>query len=317
MNNLFGAKDATAPSAAGDDVIKDATIETFEADVLQMSMSVPVIVDFWATWCGPCKQLTPQLEKAVTEAGGAVRLVKVDIDKNQMLASQLRIQSVPTVYAFFQGRPIDGFQGAIPDSEIKAFIERVTTMAGGGAAPEGPDVKALLEAAGNALAGGDTAGAAQIYAEIAQSADPQSEDGVAAFAGLARCHVALGDFDKARQVFDLIPEDKQSDPAVSSVKASLELAAGEASASGEIGALAAAVASNPEDLQGRFDLASAHIGAGNMEQALEELLAITARDREWNEEAARKKILTVFEALGPTHPVTVRGRRKLSSILFS
>ncbi len=320
MMNLFGAKGAAAPEAttgAAGDLIKDATIESFEADVLQASMNLPVIVDFWATWCGPCKQLTPQLEKAVTAAGGTVRLVKVDIDKNQMLASQLRIQSVPTVYAFFQGRPIDGFQGAIPDSEIKAFIERITTMAGGAAPQDGPDVAALIAAANDALENGDAGGAAQIYAEVAQLAEPQSEEGVAALAGLARCHVALGDFDKAKQVFDLIPEEKQADPVVSSVKASLELAAGEGAASGELGALKAAVDASPEDLGARFDLASAYIASGNMEAALDELLEITARDREWNEEAARKKILTVFEALGPTHPTTVRGRRKLSSILFS
>jgi putative thioredoxin len=312
MSDIIGAR---PQGPAAKDLIKDVTIETFEADVLRASMTVPVIVDFWAAWCQPCKQLTPRLEKAVTEAKGKVRLVKVDIDKNKMLASQLRIQSVPTVYAFFQGRPVDAFQGAVPDSEIKAFIQRLTALSGaGGAGPaDGPgDLSAHLSAADQMLAGGDVAGAADLFGRIAE-ADPAN---VRAIAGLARCHAALRDFDQARALLDMIPPEKQSDPAVASVKASIALAASE-NAPGDAAALAAKVQRNPGDLAARYDLAGALIGGGDMERGVEELLDIIARNRDWNEGAARKKLLTVFEALGPQHALTLHGRRRLSSILFS
>lgn len=321
MNDILGggfpgAQGGGQASAPGGDLIKDATIETFEKDVLEASMAAPVIVDFWATWCGPCKQLTPVLEKAVTAAGGAVRLVKIDIDKNQMLAQQLRIQSVPTVYGFFQGRPVDGFQGAVPESEIKAFIDRLTALTGDAPAQGTANLDEALEMASAAFESGDVPGAAQVYAQAAQAAEPESAQQVTALAGLARCYVALKDIDQARQVFASIPEDQHGDPAVAAVKAALDLADGSA-ASGEEAALAAKVEAHPDDLDARFELANAHIAAGAMEPALDQLLAITERERDWNEEAARQKILTVFEALGPTHPATVRGRRRLSSILFS
>ncbi|WP_428407213.1 tetratricopeptide repeat protein [Hyphococcus sp.] len=307
MSEIIGG--GAQAGQADADLIKDATIETFEADVLAASMTTPVIVDFWADWCGPCKQLGPLLERAVRAAKGKVKMVKIDIDKNQMLASQMRIQSIPTVYAFFQGRPIDGFQGALPESEIKKFIERLPQADGAsGMGGQDEDYFAAGEAA---FAAGDVTTAAHFYASAAQ-ADPEN---IAALAGLARCHLALGDKDQARDTLAMIPEAKQKDPAVASLKAALALA--ESGNGGDVAALEAAAAGAPEDLDKRFALAEGYLGAGSMEKAIDELLAVIERDREWREGEARQKLLTVFEALGHAHPATVRGRRRLSSILFS
>ncbi|MCB2096271.1 MAG: tetratricopeptide repeat protein [Parvularculaceae bacterium] len=301
------------PKPAKSGLIKDATIETFERDVLEASMTTPVIVDFWAEWCGPCRQLTPALEKAVTTANGAVRLVKIDIDKNQMLASQMRIQSVPTVYAFFQGRPVDGFQGAIPESQIKAFIDRLSGAASPG--EDAPDFAAVLDAAEEALAAGDVASAAQAFADVAQiSEEAGDEVFLRALAGLAKCRLATGDIDGAREVLALAPEAKKGDAALSSVWAQIELAG---KASGDIEQLKRRASDNPKDYAARMELAEALAGRGDMEGAIDELLSIFAADRAWNEEAARKKLLTIFDALGPKHPETLSGRRRLSSLMFS
>ncbi len=295
------------------ELIKDATIETFERDVLEASMALPVIVDFWAEWCGPCRQLTPILEKAVTAANGAVRLVKIDIDKNKMLASQLRIQSVPTVYAFFQGRPVDGFQGAVPESQVKAFISRLSEMAG---PPAGAvDLAAVLDAADKALAEGDAAAAAQAYADVAQISEEAADAHfLRAVAGLAKCRLATGDVAGAREVLALAPEAKKDDPVFNAVRAQIGLS----EKSGvDIADLKRRAGANPRDFTLRMELAEGFAARGDMEAAIDELLAMFAADRSWNEEAARKKMLTIFEALGPTHPQTVQGRRRLSSLLFS
>ena len=319
MNLRPQAAPGKGASALGPkDLIKDATIETFERDVLDASMTGPVIVDFWAEWCGPCRQLTPMLEKAVTGAGGSVRLVKIDIDKNKMLATQMRIQSVPTVYAFLQGRPVDGFQGAIPESQIKAFIQRLVHAAGQlGPGPGGPDLdlKAVLDAADEALAAGDAANAAQAFAEVAQIAEEAGDDTfLRALAGLARCRLATGDVAGAREALTLAPPAKQNDAAFSAVRAQINLAE---KGGGDIAALRRKAEANRKDFDARFALAEALAAAGDTGAAIDELLAMVTENRAWNEEAARKKLLQIFEALGPKHPDTLSGRRRLSSALFA
>jgi putative thioredoxin len=295
----------TAPNPAKSDLIKEGSDDGFLADVIEASKTQPVIVDFWATWCGPCKQLTPALEKAVTAAKGAVKLVKIDVDKNPAFAGQLRVQSIPTVYAFKDGKPVDGFTGAVPESQIAAFIDKLV-------GPTGPsDIDLLLETAKADLEAGDVGAAAQAYAEALQ-AEP---DNLKAIAGLARCYLIGGDHERAQEVADMAPADAK-DIDLLSVRAALALAA-EAPDETETKALQAKIAADPSDLQARFDLAKALAANGKLDEASDQLLDIIARDRAWNDEAARKQLLTVFEAAGQMSEVAKAGRRRLSSILFS
>ncbi|GGD14958.1 thioredoxin [Aquisalinus flavus] len=316
MTDIIGAgKDAPATAQT---LIKDTTIEGFADDVMKASQEVPVIVDFWAPWCGPCKTLGPMLEKAVTALKGKVKMVKVDIDQNQMLAQQLRIQSVPTVMAFVAGRPVDGFAGAIPESEINAFLQRALQageqMGLGGAPGDGPDPEEALSVADQSFNDGDLNTAAQLYGGVAEMLEEDDKLHSRALAGLARCYMASGNLDQARQILDQMPESHASEQAVASAKAALDLSAGDGADLAEARDKAEA---NPDDLHAQYDYAVAQIGAGQMEEAGDTLLGIIARERDWNEDAARKKLLTLFDALGATNPVTLRIRRKLSSILFS
>ncbi len=299
----------SAKNPAGD-IVKDTTTAGFMKDVIEASQSALVLVDFWANWCGPCKQLAPVLEKVVKSYGGKVRLVKLDTDAHPSVAAQLRVQSLPTVYAFRDGRPLDGFVGVQPESMLRQFIDRL--LADDAGPDAGPSLDDILAAADQAFDAGDLQGAAETYSMVLQ----EDQTNVQALAGLARCYLKTGDTERAQQMLALIPPDKESTPAVQAVRAALELSAKAAGAS-ETAALEQRIAANPADHEARYDLAIALAANGYKGEALEHLLTIVRRDRKWNEEAARKQLLQLFDVWGPKDEFTIDGRKRLSSILFS
>lgn len=302
---LGPSKQKSPAAGTHDGSIKEATDKSFMDDVVKASLETPVLVDFWAPWCGPCRTLTPIIEKVVLATKGKVKLVKINIDENPAYAGQLRVQSIPAVFAFKDGKPVDGFMGAQPESQIKAFVERLI-----GEIPSG--IEELLAAGAESLALDDIGGAAQSYAQAA-SLDPENAK---ALAGLARCYLIGGDIDRARDVLAAIPKDKAKDSDVIAVTAQLALIDAAAGA-GDPSPLESTLAANPDDHQARFDLALARIGTGDLAGAAEALLEIIARERNWKEDAARKQLLQVFEAAGPNSEVARSGRRRLSAILFS
>ncbi|MDP1599893.1 co-chaperone YbbN [Phenylobacterium sp.] len=300
--SLIGETQSTA-AAGPADLIKDGTDASFLADVIETSKDTPVIVDFWAPWCGPCRQLGPSIEKAVLAAKGKVKLVKIDIDQNPQFAGQLRVQSIPAVFAFVGGRPVDGFMGALPDSQVKQFVDRMAGQAPANATDE------LLAQAKESLDLGDIGGAAQAYAEVLQG----EPDNVKALGGLARCYLNGGDAERAREVADMAPPGAK-DADLDSVRAALALAD---EAPEETGEFEQRLAKDDNDHEARFEIAKALAARGAWDEAADHLLKIIERDRTWNDEAARKQLITIFEAAGAGSDVTRAGRRRLSSILFS
>ena len=296
-----------APAAAPvGDLIKETTTQGFMKDVIEESKRQPVLIDFWAPWCGPCKQLTPILEKVVKAAKGKVKLVKMNIDDHPAIPGQMGIQSIPAVIAFVNGQPADGFMGALPESQVTAFLERLTKGA------IGAEEKDLLKHADDALAAGDVTTAAEIYSSLLA----EDAANVAALAGLARAQVASGALDQAKQTLALVPENKRNDSAVAAARAAIELTE-QSQAVGPIAELEQKIAADPKDYQARFDLAVALNAKGKREEAVDHLMEIVRRDRKWNDDGARKQLVQFFEAWGPTDEATVAGRKRLSSVLFA
>jgi len=313
MSELIGLKAPVKPQAPAD-VIIDGSEATFAQDVIEASMERPIIVDFWAQWCGPCKTLGPLIEKVVTEAGGAVKLVKIDTEANQMLAQQMRIQSIPTVYAFYQGQPIDGFMGALPESELKAFVEKLLTTTG--ATPPAPaeaaDVETMLAQADAALEAGQNQAARELYRAVLV----EDQGNVKAYSGFARAMLADGNLSDVKAMMEQIPEELLAAPEIISLAGMMTLAERAASLP-ETAVLEAAVAANDLDHDARYQLAQALLGRGQPEAGADHLLAIMKTDREWNNDGARRGLIELFDALGQSAPLTITYRKKLSSILFS
>lgn len=303
MSLLQNGGSAPAPAA---DVVFDTTTQTFVKDVIEESRRQPVLVDFWAPWCGPCKQLTPTLEKAVRSAKGKVKLAKMDIDKHPEIPGQMGIQSIPAVIAFVNGQPADGFMGALPESQVTAFLERLLKDRIGG------EEKDLLTTAEAALAANDFTGAADLFAQVLA----QDNANVAAMAGLARCYVGTGSIEQAKKTLALVPDNKRNDATVAAAQAAIDLAE-QAKSVGPVSDLEAKVAADPADHQARFDLAVALNANNQREAATDHLIEIVKRDRKWNDDGARKQLVQFFEAWGPMDEATVSGRKRLSSILFS
>ena len=293
------------------DLIINGTDATFMDEVIEASMNVPVIVDFWATWCGPCRTLGPALEAAVTKAKGAVKLVKIDVDANQAYAGQLRVQSIPTVYAFWQGKPVDGFQGALPPSQVDQFVAKLAGM-GGGAAGEDEDLNAAIEAAEQMLEEGAAADAAETFAAILQ----EEPENAAAYGGLVRSYLAMKDLEQAEAVLNGAPAEIATSAEVEAARSALALVR-KAEKAGPVDALRAKLEADPADHQARFDLATALHASGEVEEAVNELLDLFRRDREWNDGAAKAQLFEIFNALKATDPIALNGRRKLSSMIFA
>lgn len=306
----FGNTGANMGANAGGspDLVKDSDEANFMADVVDVSQETPVIVDFWAPWCGPCKTLGPALEKAVADAKGAVRMVKIDVDQNQQIAAQLRIQSVPTVYGFYKGQPIDGFQGAVTPSEIKAFVDRLIA-ASGGAQDDG--LGEAIEAAEQMLTEGAATDAAQTFAAVLG----EEPSNAAAYGGLVRAHLAMGETNQAKTLLDGAPDEIAKSPELEAARAQLDLAL-QAAEAGPVAELRAKLAEDPSDMQAQFDLAIALHASGEVQEAVDFLLDLFRRDRDWNDGAAKTQLFTIFDALKPQDPIALNGRRKLSSMIF-